>query len=187
MKSWLSGIHHVQVQKFRMLLLQATVWGEMTAPYIICTWGLNWGQKIPELGWQYCNPVSEHINMENTGTLDIPRNNLSINLHLITVTVFITRKALSLMCHVAQEIIDSALKHARLKKNNKFWRELCILHDDKQKANRVESRQIKSNPRPKDIFKDKPWHWNLTYEWIRADSIESNSLVTWTTRFLCTR
>lgn len=49
------------------------------------------------------------------------------------------------MCHVAQEIINSALKHAQLKKNNKFWRELCTIHDDKQKVNRVESRQIKSN------------------------------------------
>lgn len=50
MKSWLSGMHHVQVQKFRILLLQATVWGEMTAQYIICTWGWKSGQNIPELG-----------------------------------------------------------------------------------------------------------------------------------------
>lgn len=50
------------------------------------------------------------------------------------------------MCHV--EIIDSALKYIQLKMNNKFWRELCIIHDDKQKANRVESRQIKSKQCP---------------------------------------
>lgn len=52
------------------------------------------------------------------------------------------------MCHVGQEIIDSAFMHAQLKMNNKFWRELRIIHDDKQKAKRVESRQIKSNQSP---------------------------------------
>lgn len=33
MKNWLRRIHHVQVQKCKMLLLQATVWGEITAQY----------------------------------------------------------------------------------------------------------------------------------------------------------
>lgn len=52
------------------------------------------------------------------------------------------------MCHVGQEIIDPAFMQAQLKMNNKFWWELRIIHDDKQKANRVESRQIKSNQCP---------------------------------------
>lgn len=54
MKGWLRGMHHVQVQEFRMLLLQATVRGELTAQYNICTWGTDiedkkyqsWGGSI---------------------------------------------------------------------------------------------------------------------------------------------
>lgn len=37
------------------------------------------------------------------------------------------------MWHVAQKIKDSALKHSQLKMEDKFWRELHIIHDDNRK------------------------------------------------------
>lgn len=128
--------------------------GERSQPsIIICTWGKKRGQKIAELGvgelwsifWIY-----ENRKCCIPGTLHIHRNDLSINLLLITVTVFLTWIAASLMWHVAQEIKDSALKHTQLKTEGKFWRELHIIHDDKQKVNsdRVGSGQIKSNQCP---------------------------------------
>lgn len=50
MKNWLRRIHHVQVQKCKMLLLQATVWGEITAQYHHLYMGKKRGQKIAEFG-----------------------------------------------------------------------------------------------------------------------------------------
>lgn len=89
---------------------------------------------------------------------------------MITATIFITRKALSLVCHVAQEIIHSALKHTQLKMNNKFWRELCIIHDDKKvtewKAGRLKVTNVHSSSL-------KISHGIRISGIIRADSVDS--------------
>lgn len=108
-------------------------------------------KKYQSWGWQYCNPFSKYINVENTTLQEllIFTEIIFPIIFMITVTVFIKRKTLSLACHVAQEIIDSALKHAQLKMNNKFWRELCIIHDDKKvtewKAGRLKVTNVHSS------------------------------------------